>query len=177
VLKEIDHWIAGPFHRLALLSASLKQVGYGSFRETDCGVEVLALDGSAAPVSEPIKFPPDGSTFPLTSFSGEWPNPISSCPGYSYPTGPAITLQFGSDQVRMVSEASLADDHELDHCVFNTTAYTNHDGFGANAGRRTLRAFGGVVMIPHEPFVAGHIYHVSITADNREYAWSFSVTN
>ena len=98
----IDGWISAPFHRLAILNPGLHAAGYGQYCQNGyCAAGLnLLTDMDEVPLRprllpKPIMFPPDGAELPLKSFEGEWPNPLTSCPGYAAPSGLGITLQLG----------------------------------------------------------------------------------
>ncbi|HEV2170611.1 MAG TPA: CAP domain-containing protein, partial [Candidatus Binatus sp.] len=98
--QAIEWWISGPFHRAQLINPELKQVGFAQYCQgarcvsamnTTSDAPLASLSGR--PLVEPIKIPPDGANVKAPSFGGEWPSPVSSCPGYS-PHSPAITLNL-----------------------------------------------------------------------------------
>lgn len=177
--EAIDEWIAGPFHRLQILSPALRQAGYGSFGQAGKGwAAALYLD--LAPGSrrliDPIRFPADGSTTNLGFAPGEWPDPLASCPGYTEPAGLPVTLQFGWNAVPAISAHSLSEaGRPLEHCIFTGATYRNPDHTVEAWGRRVLRSFGAVVLIPRQPLAPGNSYYLSITAYGKKYAWSFKV--
>ena len=86
---SIDGWMALPFHRMPILNPRLTTAGFGLYCESEaCAAGLNLLKGSqgkmpaGAESSLPIEFPPDGGTVALRSFENEWPNPLTSCPGY-----------------------------------------------------------------------------------------------
>lgn len=99
----MDLWMQGPFHAVGILDPGLAVVGYGSYREADGGYQTgAALDvlrglGNISPaVTFPVKFPGNNTTVGYKSYGGgESPNPLSSCAGYTVPTGLPILLQIG----------------------------------------------------------------------------------
>ncbi|MFZ0889365.1 MAG: FHA domain-containing protein [Candidatus Binataceae bacterium] len=177
--KEIDHWMAGPFHRLAMLNPDLKVAGFGEYENSRCWAAALRLPLEPRPplmFDRPIEFPPDGATISLGWTPGEWPPPLASCPGYAEPAGLPITLQLGQMIDTQLSAHSLTESGKaIDHCVFDAASYTNADRFSQEYARRVLRGFGAVVIIPREPLRTGADYSVSITAAGRTYSWSFKV--
>ncbi len=181
--QAIDGWIAIPFHRLPILSPRLKRAGYGQYcSEGRCAAALNVLTGAERmrPIpnlfKDPIQFPADGSTIALKTAGGEWPDPLSSCPGYALPTGPPITLQLGSwYQPKMSAFSIKRDGTEVAACGFDANSYANPDFAVQQTGRGVLRDYGAVVVIPREPLIAGSTYSVSITADGKPYTWSFKV--
>jgi hypothetical protein len=173
-----------PFHAVGILDPRLNQVGYGSFREEDGGLQMGAtldvirgLGGIPSGVSYPIAWPADGSTLSLTSHHTEYPDPLSSCPGYQAPTGIPILLQIGSgDQTPQVLSHSFSQgDQSLEHCIFDETNYSNVDSSAQNLGRAVLGARDAIVLIPQAPLIPGATYTVSITLASGSYTWSFNV--
>jgi hypothetical protein len=181
----IDNWMQSPFHRLPILNPHLHSVGYGSICEDAVCIASLNLNSDVDPMlsapeklSAPIEYPPNGASIELNSFDGEWPDPLTSCSGYSVPAGYPITLQLGSLVNSGISSYSLKQTAPttaaLEACAFDGNNYDNPDPGTQNMIRNQLTNFGAVVMIPRAPLAAGD-YSVSITAGGHEYAWSFSV--
>ena len=135
---------------------------------------------TVARLRKPIEFPSSQMQFPsLADRVGEYPNPLTSCRGYSMPVGVPIVLQLGApmqgDDVK-VSSSSLSDDGvPIETCAFDGTSYANPDGYAQTMGRRELHAYGAVVVIPKSPLQPGHQYTVNIVADSQPYTWSFSI--
>jgi hypothetical protein len=42
-------------------------------------------------------------------------------------------------------------------------------------GRQLLKIWGAVILIPRAPLTSGTNYTVSITANEKDYAWSFTI--
>jgi uncharacterized protein YkwD len=185
-IYAIDLWMSGPFHGLGIIDPALTVTGFGSYREAGGGWEMGAcLDvirglGSIPPsISFPLFWPGIGGSMPYTSFTGgEWPDPLSSCSGYTTPSGPPIYLQIGSgNQVPSVSAHSFQHaGSPLDHCVFDETNYTNLDPDAQDRGRAVLNMRDAIVLMPRDPLVPGFTYTVSITNSGTTYTWSFIVT-
>jgi hypothetical protein len=135
---------------------------------------------TAARLRKPIEFPPAGMQFPLIADQmGEYPDPLTSCKGFSMPVGVPIVLQLGAptqgEDVKVASSSLSDDGATIDTCAFDATSYANRDGYAQMAGRRVLHAYGAVVVIPKDPLQPGHQYTVNIVADSQPYTWSFSV--
>jgi len=181
----IDLWMQAPFHAIGILDPRLSQVGYGSFREEDGGLQMGAtldvirgLGELPLTVSYPIAWPADGSSVTLTSHFSESPNPLSSCTGYQAPTGVPILLQIGpGDQTPKILAHSFSQGSaSLAHCVFDETSYSNPDSNAQNLGRAILGARDTIVLIPQQQLVPGTRYTVSITLASGTYTWSFLVS-
>jgi hypothetical protein len=184
--EAIELWMQAPFHAVGILDPQLLEVGYGSYRDEDGGLQMGAsldvLDGLKelpAPVVFPIAWPADGMVIPLTSHFTEFPNPLSSCPGYQAPSGLPIILQIGAgDKVPDVTAYSFRQgDQPLDSCAFDETSYENPDPASRDLGRAVLNTRDAIVLIPRLPLAPGATYTVSITVNGAQYTWSFSISN
>jgi hypothetical protein len=185
--SAIDWWMQAPFHAVAIIDPELLWVGYGSYREADGGWQMgAALDVSRGRVGTPpsstfpLHWPSPGMDMPLLAFSGgEYPDPLTSCPGYSPPTGPAILLQLGSgDLTPGVSAHSFSQGGQpLEHCVFDETSYVHPNPSEQNTGRVILDSRDAVVLLPREPLSPGLDYTVSLTVDGQTYFWSFTASS
>ena len=183
---SIDGWMSLPFHRMPLLNPRLASAGFGVFcEEAVCASGLNLLNGTRRRISSgdsisPIEFPPDGATIAMRSFAEEWPNPRTSCPGYEPPSGLAITLQLGADMDSHLTGYSVSRENTdgtatpLDACGFDSTSYSNPDAYAQHLGRDVLRNYATAVVVPRKPLAKGAKYAVSITANGRQYDWTFS---
>ncbi len=176
----IDVWMACPFHRLPMLNPRMRTASYGDYCENGVCVVLLDLAGALdripmnASMVHPVEFPPDGSTMNLEGASGEWPDPLSSCPGYAEPTGLPISLQTAYFRPVKMESFSLirSDGAKLDACPIDAASYVNPDPQTQKRGRSILESFGAVILIPREP-LRPDLYKVAISTDNGDYSWSF----
>jgi hypothetical protein len=183
----IEDWIGGAFHRLPLLSRRLRAVGYDDRCEDHVCIAALNaqtdLEPAKAgePYAAPVEFPAPGAEIDMTTFSQEWPDPLSSCPGYTRPTSLPITLQLGgflpatmqSFAVERIDAGGGA--VKLEACGFDLSNYNNPTLSTEATARQVLKEHGAVVVIPRRPLEKGATYRVSITADGKPYQWTFSV--
>jgi pSer/pThr/pTyr-binding forkhead associated (FHA) protein len=176
--QQIDHWIAGPFHRLAMLDPYLAEAGYGEAASDGCWVAALRLPPPAEEVKRyprAIEFPPDGAAAGLDWPGIEAPDPLASCPGYERPTGLPLTLQLGRLVSTNPSAHSLTEDGKpIEHCVFDAPSYLNSDSKAQEYGRWNLRNASAVVIVPRAPLRPGSRYAASVTANGVPYTWSFT---
>ncbi len=175
---EIDGWVSGPFHRLSVMNPGLRSAGFGSYTKGDCWAAALDvhLVAESRPLTHPVEFPPDGATIPLPFEKGEWPDPLTSCPGYTAPTGLPVTIAFGlGADVRLSAHSLTEGGRPIEYCAFDATTYANPDSFAEDRGRNVLKGFGAAVLIPREPLRPGANYAVSMTVGGETYAWSFAV--
>ncbi len=177
----IDLWMKGPFHAVGILDPALHQVGFGSYREAigtwkmGATLDVIrGLDTIPSDVTFPVRWPENGTTMPLLAYSGgETPDPLTSCPGYTVPSGPPIILQLGAGNITpaVTAHAFRQGAMDLEHCVFDETNYVNPTN--QSVGRAVLNSRDAVVLMPRSPLSPGTAYTVSITANGQTYTWSF----
>ncbi len=176
---QIDQWIAGPFHRLAMLDPFITEAGFGEASADQCWVAALRLPPppeEVRPYSHAIEFPPDGATVSPAWQGIETPDPLTSCSDYKYPAGFPITLQLGRLQNLQLSASSLTEGGKsIEHCGFDSHSYRNPDGNAQEYGRWALHSSGAVVLIPREPLTPGAQYSVSITTRGQIYTWNFKI--
>lgn len=183
--EVIDSWMQAPFHSVGILDPQLFEAGYGSYRENDGGfqmggaLDVLrGLGELLSTVQFPITWPADGVAVPLTSYFNEYPDPLSSCVGYSSPAGLPIVLQIGAGDMKpdVTFHTFVHGNMKLDHCVFDETTYANPDTDARTLGRAILNSRDAIVLIPRDPLTPGETYSVSITANGKSYTWSFTIS-
>jgi hypothetical protein len=180
----IGQWMQVPFHRMPIINPYLHKVGYGfvcdgaaCFAALNTGTDVDGFPAVLQPWPRPVVFPPDGSVVQMSRFSEEWPNPLTSCPGYESPAGLPITLELGHMLVPDFSDYSVTEvDHDtpLEACAFNANTYVNPDAVAQTAARALLTDFGAIVIVPRRPLSSGR-YAVSVTASRHRYSWVFTV--
>lgn len=179
----VDTWMQGPFHAVAILDPALSKVGFGIHSEPNGGIQTAAaLDvlrgrqrsGSA---SYPIVWPADGMVVPLTTHMHEYPDPLSSCRGYSAPAGLPLIVQLGSGRVvpRVTASWVMDGDRRIDHCVFDESSYLNDDPAVQALGRSVLDTRDAIVIVPRRPLRWGARYRVMVEANGRRIDWSFAV--
>jgi hypothetical protein len=136
---------------------------------------IRGLTGISTSISYPIIWPADGTTVPIGQYTGDYPDPLSSCPGYQAPAGLPILIQIGAGELTPeVTKHSLKrGTASVKHCVFTETSYVNADPVAQEHGRAILDSHDAVVLIPQKPLVAGEKYTVSIAVNGQTYTWSF----
>jgi hypothetical protein len=179
----VDTWIEGPFHAIGMLDPRLSQVGFGSYHENTSGYQtgacldvIRGLGTSANGATFPVKYPNSGMSALVSSYTGgEFPDPLTSCSGYTAPTGPPIILQLGSGNVtpQVTVHSFSQGGTPLAHCVFDETSYTNANGSTQTLGRQVLGARDAIVLLPRSPLSPGLTYTASITANGQIHTWSF----
>lgn len=182
--RAIDFWMSAPFHAISIVDPQLYETGFGSYREA-IGLWKMAAtldvgrgrgvvpDGTQFPIA----FPSDGGTTSLLSYlGGEFPDPLTSCPGYSPPTGPPIMLQIGSgDLIPSVTHVELTKNgNTVGICHFNETNYLNPDSYTQYQGRWILGSRDAIVIMPRQPLVPASTYMVQVVSNGTSYEWSFA---
>ena len=184
--RAIESWIAGPFHRPSLVNPDLRQVGFGEYCDErlcaaslDWRSDLEAPLPGGHPYPTPVQVPPDGATVKPSGFGGEWPSPISSCPGYPG-NASAITIQVGINMAAKVTDASLtqttgaAAGTRVGTCPYDFQTYTNPDPGTQAHGRAVLQAFGEAVMMVRDPLSSGQTYRVDMTVNGKPYTWTIT---
>jgi len=182
----INGWIQTPFHRSALLNPNLSTVGYGeSCQIPFCAAALNVQAGSQRArhdfvTPRAVFFPSDKSTIPIavSSIVNEWPNPTTSCPGFRFPTGVAITVQLGGDfDARLGDFSVLSEGRQVPACGFDSNSYKNSNEVELQRVREVLKGYGLVVIIVRDPPSPGAQYDVSVTVNENPYRWSFTIGN
>jgi len=187
--QALDFWMAKPFHALSVLNPALLTTGFGSYREDDGLFDPYRMGGVMdvrqglgsvpAAVSFPIKWPDHNTTVYLTSYDGnEQPDPLTSCPGYSAPSGLPILVQVGQGGSNFVvgAHSFRQGNTSLPHCTFTSATYVNSFDPGLQSlGRHILAARDAIVLIPQQPLTHGLAYTVSIIVNGQTLAWTFQV--
>jgi hypothetical protein len=182
----IDFWMTGPFHAVGIIDPQLANVGFGSYREADggyqsgAGLDVLRGLGSLPDtVHFPIVWPGNGSTIHLTQFVTETPNPLTSCPSYSSPSGLPLIVQIGAGDLTpdVTAHSFRQGNTNLDHCIFDETDYTNPNSSYQSLGRSVLSMRDAIILVPRQPLNPGTSYTASITANGQVISWTFTIDN
>jgi len=180
----IDNWMQVPFHRMPIINPYLRRVGYGSdcqgavcFAALNTGTDADPLPATPSPWPKPLVFPADGSVMKAGTFSGEWPDPLTACRGYTSPAGIPITLELGHLIQPGFSDYSIkradANSSSIEACAFDADTYVNSDPAAQSGARAILSHYGAIVIVPRRPLSPGR-YVVALTAGQR-YTWSFSI--
>jgi len=168
--QAIDWWMGAPFHAMAMMDPRLTTTGFGSYRNAAytwaMGAAVNVGQGMGAAGHYPVFFPGNGSTEPLTSFSGnEFPNPQQACPGY---TGLPLFVEVGANVNTAAGPATLLANGATvaSPCVIDSTNATLAS---------YLKWRGGAIVFPPQPLQNGVNYTVALTVNGVPYTWSFTV--
>lgn len=181
----VDTWMQAPFHALGILDPAVTHVGFGIHRapggriQTAAGLDIMrGRVATPVPVTFPILWPANGASVPLVAHQSEYPDPLSSCPGYAAPSGLPLIVQLGrGHKVPQVLGSFISDGSTpLEHCVFDESTYVNRDRAEQSLGRRILATRDAIVLIPRRPLRHGATYHVILeVAGHHRIGWSFDV--
>jgi len=178
----IEGWVTGPFHGVGLLDPQLEQTGFGFFRTGNLWASTLdvirGINTRSRPTGYPYAFPANGTTEPLTSYTGnEFPDPLTACPGYRAPAGLPIYLLLGTGSITpsVTAHSLTSGGQALDHCIYDETNYVNPDAPIQDLARAILGSRDAIVIIPRQQLVRGASYAVSVTANGTTTTWSFTV--
>jgi hypothetical protein len=176
----IDAWMSGPFHAVGIIDPLLQESGFGIAHDgggtlrTAAALDVIS-SRSGSPGSYPVVFPADGKAVPIGQYGGhEGPDPLTSCPGYTAPTGLPLIVQFAATPA-VTAHTLSRDGTTLDHCLFDETSYANPDAAAQSTGRAVLGGRHAVVIVPKDTLEKGATYQASITSGGQTVSWSFTV--
>lgn len=179
----INFWVSAPFHLVPMIAPRLGSVGYGDYSESGPGYNMAAVldvrserNVGVGDVTYPLFFPKDGSTTWIGVHKlFEYPDPLSSCPGYSRPAGAPIVVQLGSGILtpKVGTTTLLMGDTPVEICVFDETNYHSPNAWEEKGGRLILNAQDAVVIMPRQPLIADKTYTVQMEANGIRYQWSF----
>lgn len=172
--QAIDWWMGAPFHALGMLDPRLTSTGFGSYRYSKSGWQAgFTLDvlrgNSFTGGTYPVFFPGNGSSVPLTTYSGnEFPDPLQACPGYTTPVGLPLFVEVGGNvATSAAADVLTGNGTPLAHCVI--------DSSNAAVGS-SLTSRGAVIVIPRQPLQTGVQYTVALTVNGAPYTWTFGVS-
>ena len=178
-----NYWMSAPFHAIPILDPQLRTTGFAEYRDVN-GVQELAatldvrrgLGTLADGVTYPVMYPRDGGlTWVLRYSLPEFPEALSTCPGYQQPTGAPIILQLGDGrEVPHVTASALYRDGEyLAHCRFDETTFTHPNEFRQTSARLILDQRDAIIIIPQQPLLPDAHYSVRVDVNGATYTWSF----
>ncbi len=178
-----NYWMSAPFHAIPILDPQLRTTGFAEYRDPNGEQQLAAtldvrrgLGTLADGVTYPILYPRDGGlTWVLRYSLPEFPEALSTCPGYQQPTGAPIILQIGDGrEVPQVTASALYRDGEyLAHCRFDETTFTHPNEFRQASARLILDQRDAIVIIPQQPLLTDSTYSVRVDVNGATHTWSF----
>jgi Cysteine-rich secretory protein family len=121
-------------------------------------------------------WPGNKQSVSLLGYAGsEWPDPLSSCPGYTSKAGlPLYILRDRSTELRAAT-MSDGSGKSLPLCIISAQTFKGRDAGSQQTGRDVLDSYGAVVLFPKQRLVVGSTYSVTAeTTDGERVAWSFT---
>ena len=179
----IETWMSNAFTAPFLTNPALVSSGFGSYVDANspgtrtAGVLDVRRGVSGQPEHQrfPVFWPGDGSTVSLTrSFASPNPNPLTSCPGYSAPSGLPISLQL-SNVPDITSATLLRDGEPVEQCAIDAGSYSNPDPVAQEKGRDLMESGRFAVVIPRDELTLGSTYTVLLTVNGKQRTWTFHV--
>jgi hypothetical protein len=186
--QTVDALLASPFHALAALNPRLAEVGFGSARldmawggsYAGAALDVYrGVDWSSTPAGL-LTFPRNGGTLPLLSYNGlAQPDPLTACPGYTAPTGAALTAMYLANPPGAIVSTTLKQGSTLlEHCMITAGNYQNSNAGLENQGRSILGEKAAVMIIPRQPLQPGRSYSVTLTySSGQSVSWTFTTSS
>ncbi len=165
-VTAVDGWVTGPFHAVGFLTPSLREVGYGVWRDADADLIRMAatLDIYGGErhwdrsIDKAYAWPGDGSVVPVNRHITEWPSPRSHCPGHD---GLPVLAFF--EKAPSVSATSFTHDgNDVEFCVFDGSNYRSSDSAAQQTGRAILSGTNTVVVMAKEQLTPGERYCFSV---------------
>lgn len=178
-----NYWMSAPFHAIPMIDPQLQTTGFSEYRDVSGEQPLTAtldvrrgLGPLPESISYPILYPRDGGlTWVLRYSLPEFPEALSTCTGYTQPTGAPIILQIGDGrEIPNVTATSLFRDGEyLAHCRFDETNFTHPNEFRQKSARLILDNRDAIVIIPQQPLLPDSNYSVRVDSNGQTYTWSF----
>jgi uncharacterized protein YkwD len=189
IQDAIDVLMVGPFHGLGFIDPRLQTTGIGLDAEnlgnptviqSAAAIDVISGLAQNASVPYPVLWPGSGSVSPFASFNGnETPDPLTSLPGFTPPTGAPIFIQLGPGNVTpaVTSFSVRVNGTAVPAGEIDETDYVNPDPTTQATGRSVLGARSAIVILPRQPLPAGATVSVSVTTNGQTIAWIFTVSS
>ena len=64
----------------------------------------------------------------------------------------------------------------IEACGIDSTSYSNPDAYSQELGRNVLKSYGTVVLVPRAPLDKGAKYAVQLSANGKQYDWTFAIS-
>lgn len=139
-----------PFHQIGQMRPRLQRSTVGFWTEGGMTGGVVNVIGGLDPdvfSTTPVAYPGPGSTSPLRSAFREWPDPLTSCPGYTVPTGASIVVLLPTNETASAVRLTRGTER-LDTCLFDASSYHNPDQAQQDQVRYGLDRDNAIVVIP-----------------------------
>lgn len=176
----IESFMIAPFHAFGMLRPGWQTTGYGSYRDLAAPLTAAAtldvIRGLDVRIrqTQPIVWPGNGVTVPLTSFDLETPDPLFTC-GWTSPAGLPIVVLL-PEEPGPTSATVVQGDRALPVCVVTKDTFTHPNPQWLEVGRTLLDIDDAVVVIPRDPLDPGAAFQVTVRTSTRRIEWSFATS-
>jgi uncharacterized protein YkwD len=172
--KAVDEWMETLYHRLPIIHPYAKEFGYGNAGKGMIKIDVMDFgQGGLSTDLDYVLYPADGQiNVPKTWDGMESPQPPP--PPSGYPSGPIITVTFGSKLGFKISGHELTDDtgNAVDHMFLAPFANSELNI------KKDQMLDNEIAMYSNKPLSPKAKYNVSIAVErggkNLEIKWSFT---
>ncbi|MEO6123721.1 MAG: CAP domain-containing protein [Ilumatobacteraceae bacterium] len=171
--SHIELWMTGPFHAIGVLRPGLQRVGFGKCDNeattpwrSGATLNVISGLGTAAPLSQPILFPGNGTTTSLNRFITESPNPVTAC-GWTGAAGLPIIAMMPEGFAGNPTATISGPNGPIETCVLSSANTTG-------VSQQILAGDKAVIVMPRTPLANG-THAVTVTTSARTVSWSFTV--
>ncbi len=160
----------------AKLSGDTIVIEFSARRFLVSGEKIRELQTGEPPFAS-VVWPGNASSVPLVRYAGsEWPDPISSCKGWTETAGLPILIHRSVPTI--IKAATVTDSSTgaaLIVCPIDAQNYSNPSADDTTYARRMLE--NDAIILPKFPLTPGHSYrtHVEL-ADGEVLDWSFGTT-
>ena len=166
----VAHWMETVYHRLPIVHPAARHVGYAEAHLGTSTIDVLDMGsghGKAKIAPSGVVWPPDGARDVPLSWDG-LESPAPPAPPGGFPSGPVVTLTFGSGLELSVSKHELIDASGggglVPHVLLTPDSDPNLDGETS------------VVMYANAPLAPGHTYQALVEGEVKGKPFSRSWT-
>ena len=172
----VDDWMHAPFHALGVLRPTETQMGYAQYTDSHgvvwAALDVLSDNAGTPQVTWPMTWPNSSGNTHLLAYNGEFPDVLTSCPGYSTPTanvaGLPLMVSLGptASSPLLVSATLSSNGVTLPSCVVTETNYVNPDE--QLVGREILAENHTILVVPQHPLDPNTTYQLQVVADGSQ---------
>ncbi len=184
-VQVIDMWMQAPFHAVGILRPGLTQVAFAFDPTTgNGGLDVISGLTSTATDPNPILFPGPGMATNLSTFGGEYPDPLQTCGWSGRSTGLPLVALLPSAPAAGLTASLVTPNGTVEStangqlCVVDANTYSSSDPVYGPTGGAILSGANAVFLIPAQPLVpsaTSATFTATISQPGRaNISWSFN---
>ncbi len=184
-VQVIDMWLQAPFHAVGILRPGLTQVAFAYDPTTgDGGLDVISGLTSTATDPNPVLFPGPGMATNLSTFGGEYPDPLQTCGWSGRSTGLPLVALLPSAPAAGLTASLVTPNGTVEStangqlCVVDANTYYSSDPVYGPTGGAILSGDNAVFLIPAQPLVpsaTSATFTATISQPGRAtISWSFN---